>query len=260
MSALGGKIAWITGAGSGIGQAAAVELATAGALVVISGRRSEALDQTRQMVSAAGGQAEKLPLDVAERKQVTHAAHEILERHGRIDILVNSAGLNVPKRHWNDVALESWDQVHGVNLNGAFYCTAMALPAMRERREGLVINISSWYGRHDGYLAGPAYNSSKRALSAMTASLNIEEGVNGIRGCVIFPGEVATPILKVRPAPPSEEEQARMLKPADLARVVRFVAEAPAHVCFNEIVVSPTWNRMILGGADLQLAPRVGDG
>jgi NADP-dependent 3-hydroxy acid dehydrogenase YdfG len=257
VSTLSGKIAWITGAGSGIGQAAAVELATAGALAVISGRRSEALEETRGLVSAAGGQVEKMPLDVAERKQVTHAVHEILERHGRIDVLVNCAGTNVPKRHWNELALESWEQVLGVNLNGAFYCTAAALPAMRERRDGVVINVSSWYGRYDGYLAGPAYNASKHALASMTASLNIEEGVNGIRGCVIYPGEVATSILKARPVPPSAEDQARMLQPADLARVVRFVAEAPPHVCLNEIVVSPTWNRMILGGADLQLAPKV---
>lgn len=257
MSTLSGKIAWITGAGSGIGQAAAVELATAGALAVISGRRSEALEETRGLVSAAGGQVEKMPLDVAERKQVTHAVHEILERHGRIDVLVNCAGTNVPKRHWNELALESWEQVLGVNLNGAFYCTAAVLPAMRGRRDGVVINISSWYGRHDGYIAGPAYNAAKHALASMTASLNIEEGVNGIRGCVIYPGEVATSILKARPVPPSAEDQARMLQPADLARVVRFVAEAPPHVCLNEIVVSPTWNRMILGGADLQLAPKV---
>jgi NADP-dependent 3-hydroxy acid dehydrogenase YdfG len=257
VSTLSGKVAWITGAGSGIGQAAAVELATAGALVVISGRRSEALEETRGLVSAGGGEVEKLPLDVAERKQVTHAAHEILERHGRIDVLVNCAGANVPKRHWNELALESWEQVLGVNLNGAFYCTAAVLPAMRGRRDGVVINISSWYGRHDGYIAGPAYNAAKHALASMTASLNIEEGVNGIRGCVIYPGEVATSILKARPVPPSAEDQARMLQPADLARIVRFVAEAPPHVCLNEIVVAPTWNRMILGGADLQLAPKV---
>ncbi|MCL4798662.1 MAG: SDR family oxidoreductase [Burkholderiales bacterium] len=259
MSASSGRIAWITGAGSGIGQAVAVELAGAGALVVISGRRSEALEETRALVTAAGGRVEKMPLDVAERKQVAHAAHEILERHGRIDVLVNCAGTNVPKRHWNELALESWERVLGVNLNGAFYCTAAALPAMRARRDGVVINVSSWYGRYDGYLAGPAYNASKHALASMTASLNIEEGVNGIRGCVIFPGEVATAILKARPVPPSTEEEARMLKPADLARIVRFVAEAPPHMCLNEIVVSPTWNRMILGGADLQLAPKTGE-
>ena len=151
---------------------------------------------------------------------------------------------------------DSWDHVRAVNLDGAFYCTAATLPAMRERRDGLVISISSWFGRHDGYLAGPAYNASKHAMASMSASLNIEEGANGIRSCVIFPGEVATEILKVRPVQPSAEDIARMLKPEDLGRLVRFLAEAPPHMCINEIVVSPTWNRMILGGADLQLAPK----
>jgi NADP-dependent 3-hydroxy acid dehydrogenase YdfG len=252
------KVAWVTGAGSGIGQAAAIELARAGALVVVSGRRSEALEDTRQRITQSGGRVEKLPLDVSDRKQVEHAAHEIIERHGRIDVLVNAAGLNVPKRHWSDMAPESWDHVRGVNLDGAFYCAAAALPAMRERRDGLVINISSWFGRYDGYLAGPAYNAAKHAVAAMTASLNIEEGVNGIRACVIFPGEVATAILKVRPVQPRPEDVARMLRPEDLGRLVRFVAEAPPHMCLNEVVVSPTWNRMILGGADLQLAPKTG--
>ncbi len=250
------KVAWVTGAGSGIGQAAAIELARAGALVVASGRRSEALEDTRQRITHLGGRIEKMPLDVSDRKQVQHAAHEIIERHGRIDILVNAAGLNVGKRHWNDMAPESWDHVRGVNLDGAFYCAAAALSAMRERRDGLVINISSWFGRYDGYLAGPAYNASKTAMAAMSASLNFEEGVNGIRSCVIFPGEVATDILKVRPVKPGPEEIARMLRPEDLGRLVRFLAEAPPHMCLNEIVVSPTWNRMILGGADLQLAPK----
>lgn len=258
MSEMSEKIAWVTGAGSGIGQAAAVELAQAGTLVVISGRRSEALEDTRSLVTRDGGRVEKMPLDVADRKQVQHAAHEILERHGRIDLLVNAAGLNVPKRHWSDMAPESWDHVRAVNLDGAFYCTAAVLPTMRERRDGLVINISSWFGRHDGYLAGPAYNASKHAMASMSASLNIEEGINGIRSCVIFPGEVATEILKVRPVQPSAEDIARMLRPEDLGRLVRFLAEAPPHVCFNEIVVSPTWNRMVLGGADLQLAPKTG--
>jgi len=256
VSTMNGKIAWITGAGSGIGQAAATELARAGTLVVVSGRRSEALERTRSLVMQDGGQLEKMPLDVADRKQVQRAAHEILDRHGRIDVLVNAAGLNVPKRHWSDMAPDSWDHVRSVNLDGAFYCAAAVLPGMRERRDGLVINISSWFGRYDGYLAGPAYNASKHAMAAMTASLNIEEGVHGIRACVIFPGEVATEILKVRPVQPSPEDVARMLRPEDLGRLVRFVAEAPPHMCLNEIVVSPTWNRMIVGGADLQLAPK----
>ncbi len=258
MGAVRGKVAWLTGAGSGIGQAGALELAQAGATVVISGRRAEALEETRRLVVAAGGEVEKLPLDVSDRAQVAHAAKALLDRHGRCDILVNSAGLNVPRRLYKDLAPEDWDRVIGINLNGALYCTTAVLPAMRARRDGLVINISSWLGRWVGYLGGPAYGASKHAMATLTHHLNLEEGMNGIRGCVIYPGEVATPILKSRPVPPAQADIDRMLKPEDLGRAIRFVAEQPPHVCLNEIVITPTWNRMYLGGKEIPLGPRAG--
>ncbi|MGH8682328.1 MAG: SDR family oxidoreductase [Burkholderiales bacterium] len=258
MGALSGKVAWVTGAGSGIGQAGAMELAKAGATVVISGRRAEALEDTRKLVTAAGGEIEKLPLDVADRKQVAHAANALLERHGRCDILVNSAGLNVPKRLYKDLVPEDWDKVIGINLNGALYCMTAVLPAMRAQKDGLVINISSWLGRWVGFLGGPAYGASKHALATITHHLNLEEGVNGVRGCVIYPGEVATPILKTRPVPPAQGDIDRMLKPADLGRTIRFVAEQPPHVCLNEIVITPAWNRLYVGGKELALGPKVG--
>ena len=258
MATLNGKVAWITGAGSGIGQAGAVELAKAGVAVVISGRRAEALEETRKLVTAAGGVIEKLPLDVADKRQVAHAAKELLDRHGRCDILVNSAGLNVPKRLYKDLVPEDWDKVIGINLNGALYCLTALLPAMRAQKGGLVINISSWLGRWVGYLGGPAYGASKHAMATITHHLNLEEGMHGIRGCVIYPGEVATPILKTRPVPPSQEDIDRMLKPEDLGRTIRFVAEMPPHVCLNEIVITPTWNRLYLGGKELALGPKTG--
>jgi NADP-dependent 3-hydroxy acid dehydrogenase YdfG len=258
MGALSGKVAWLTGAGSGIGQQGALELAKAGAVVVISGRRAEALEDTRKLVTAAGGEVEKLPLDVSDRRQVAHAAKDLLDRHGRCDILVNSAGLNVPKRLYRDLVPEDWDKVIGINLNGALYCTTAVLPAMRVRKDGLVINISSWLGRWVGYLGGPAYGASKHAMATITHHLNLEEGMNGIRGCVIYPGEVATPILKSRPVPPAQEDIDRMLKPEDLGRTIRFVAEQPPHVCLNEIVITPTWNRLYLGGKEIPLGPKIG--
>jgi len=258
MGTLSGKVAWITGAGSGIGQAGAVELARAGATVVISGRRAEALEETRKLVADAGGKVDPLPLDVADKKQVARAAKELLDRHGRCDILVNSAGLNVPKRLYKDLVPEDWDKVIGINLNGALYCTTAVLPAMRAQQGGLVINISSWLGRWVGYLGGSAYGASKHALATLTHHLNLEEGMNGIRGCVIYPGEVATAILRARPVPPAQEDIDRMLKPDDLGRTIRFVAEQPAHVCLNELVITPTWNRMYLGGKELSLGPRLG--
>jgi NADP-dependent 3-hydroxy acid dehydrogenase YdfG len=253
---LEGKVAWITGAGSGIGQSAALELARSGAAVIVSGRRASALAETGELVRKSGGRADAVPLDVSDREAVGRAGADIVRRHGRVDILVNSAGLNVPNRFFRNVTAKDWDHVMGINLNGALYCMLAVLPSMRDRRDGLVINVSSWFGRYPSYMGGPAYNASKRALATITEQINLEEGHRGIRGCAIFPGEVATPILKSRPKPVSAEDQARMLQAEDLGRLIRFVAETPARVCLNEIVISPTWNRLVLGGADISLAPK----
>ncbi|BBK29553.1 NADP-dependent 3-hydroxy acid dehydrogenase YdfG [Stella humosa] len=251
MGTLAGKIAWITGAGSGIGLAGAHALAEAGATVVLSGRRAGPLDEAVAAIAAAGGRAETLALDVTNADAVQAAAAGIADRHGRVDILVNNAGSNAPNRYWKNMTPADWNFVVGVNLNGPLYCTQAVLPGMRARRDGLVINIASWAGKFDTLLTGPAYNATKHGLVSMTMSLNIEECVNGIRGTVICPGEVATPIMQKRPVPPSAEEMARMLKPEDLGRTIRFVAEMPPHACVHEILMAPTWNRMWLGGDDL---------
>jgi len=257
MAVLKGKVAWVTGCGSGIGQAGAVELARSGATVVVSGRRESALAETEALIKQAGGGVEAQAVDITDRDAVARAAAAILARHGRVDILVNCAGVNIPKRFFRDLAAAEWDRVVDINLNGALYCTLAVLPLMRERRDGLVINIGSWFARYPGYVGGAAYNAAKQALTAMTHQLNLEEGLHGIRGCVIHPGETVTPMQRARPRPPSPEDQARMLKMEDLGRVVRFVAESPAHVCLNEIVITPTWNRLILGGGEMLLAPRI---
>jgi NADP-dependent 3-hydroxy acid dehydrogenase YdfG len=247
---LQGKVAWITGAGSGIGLAAARELAAAGATVVMSGRRVEVLARE----AAAIPRAEAEPLDVSDAAAVERVASAILARHGRLDILVNSAGLNTPRRFWRDQTVAGFGEVVRVNLDGSFHCVHAVLPTMRAQRAGLVINVASWAGRHVMALVGPAYNAAKHAVVALTETINIEEGVHNIRACAICPGEVATPILERRPVPPSPEERARMLQPEDLGRTIRWVAEQPDHVCVNEILISPTWNRIYLGGPDIQPA------
>lgn len=249
---LQGKVAWITGAGSGIGLAAAHELAAAGAAVVMSGRRAEALARAAERIRAGGGVAETEPLDVSDQAAVARAAAAILARYGRIDILVNSAGLNTPNRFWRDQTVAGFNEVVRINLDGTFHCVHAVLPSMRLRRDGLIVNIASWAGRHVMALVGPAYNAAKHAVVALTETINIEEGMNNIRACAICPGEVATPILERRPVPPSPEERAKMLQPEDLGRTIRWVAELPAHVCVNEILISPTWNRIYLGGPDIQ--------
>jgi NADP-dependent 3-hydroxy acid dehydrogenase YdfG len=246
---LKGKVAWITGGGSGIGLAGAVELARAGAHVVISGRSAETLKKAEKEIREAGS-CEVIALDVASQKEVAKAATEIQKRRGHIDILVNSAGINVPKRSFQNVSVEGWDQVVAINLSGMFYCCHAVLPGMRARKEGLVINVSSWAGRYASVLTGPAYNATKRAVIALTESITIEECANGIRATSILPGEVATPILEKRPIPPSKEERARMAQAEDLGKAIRFVATMPARTCINEMVIAPTWNRLILGGLE----------
>lgn len=241
---LAGKVAWVTGAGSGIGQAGARALAEDGAMVIASGRRRDALEATAKQIAAGGGKAEIEVLDVADAKAVAATAAGILKRHGRVDILVNSAGLNVTKRNWDNVDAEGWDTVVGIDLDGAFYATRAVLDAMRQRKDGLVINVSSWAGRYDSYLTGPAYNAAKHGLVAMTAHLNMAEGKNGIRACVICPGEVNTPILDKRPIPVPPEVRAKMLQPADMGETIRFLARLPAHVCISEMVIAPTNNRL----------------
>jgi NADP-dependent 3-hydroxy acid dehydrogenase YdfG len=246
MAELDGKVAWITGAGSGIGEAAARALAEDGATVVLTGRRPEPLETVAAAIREAGGKAETAPADVSDAGAVMAIGADLAERHGRIDILVNSAGLNATNRHWPDLTTEAWDQVLDVNLSGAFYTVHAVLPQMRSQRDGLIVNISSWAGKYDTLLTGPAYNASKHGLVAMNAQLNLEEGKNGIRACVICPGEVNTPILDTRPIPVPDEEKARMLQAEDLGETIRFVATMPPRVCLNEILVSPTWNRLAL--------------
>ncbi|QBK04128.1 SDR family NAD(P)-dependent oxidoreductase [Hylemonella gracilis] len=242
---LQGQIAWVTGAGSGIGLAGAQALAAAGATVVLSGRRASVLETAAETVRAQGGKAEVEVLDVSDATAVSAVAARILARHaGRIDVLLNSAGTNTPKRFWRDQSVEGWRQVLATNLDSIFYTTHAVLPAMRARGGGLVINVSSWAGVHHPKLTGPAYNGSKHAVTAMTETINMEDGVHGIRACCICPAEVATPILDTRPVPPSAEERSRMLQPDDLGRTIRFIAELPPGVCINQLIISPAWNRM----------------
>jgi NADP-dependent 3-hydroxy acid dehydrogenase YdfG len=244
-SPLKGKTAWITGGGSGIGLAGGLELARAGAHIVISGRSHETLAAAEKQIKAIGS-CEAIALDVGNKLAVAKAA----ERIGRVDILVNSAGINDPKRNFFNVSTEAWDRIVGINLSGMFYCVHAVLPGMRSRKDGLIINVSSWAGRYPSTLTGPAYNATKHAVVALTESINMEEGLHGIRATSILPGEVATPILEKRPVPPTPEVRAKMLQAEDLGKTVAFIASLPARACINEIIVSPTHNRFYFGGLE----------
>jgi NADP-dependent 3-hydroxy acid dehydrogenase YdfG len=240
-----GKVAWITGGGSGIGLAGGIELARAGAHVVLSGRNHETLAAAERQIKAAGS-CEAIALDVSNKQAVAKAA----ERIGRVDILVNSAGINDPKRNFFNVSADAWDRIVGINLSGMFYCVHAVLPGMRSRKDGVIINVSSWAGRYASTLTGPAYNATKHAVVALTESINMEEGLNGIRATSVLPGEVATPILEKRPVPPTPEVRAKMLQAEDLGKTILFIASLPARACINELIISPTHNRFYFGGLE----------
>jgi NAD(P)-dependent dehydrogenase (short-subunit alcohol dehydrogenase family) len=246
---LDGRVVWVTGGGSGIGRAAAIELARAGARVVISGRRREALEQVVAEIATQGGDAAAEPLDVTDGAAAASIAATIFNKRRRLDVVVVAAGNNIPNRKWSELTHADWMDVHAANTHGAFFCIHAALPYMRRQREGVIINVGSWGGRFALKLTGAAYAASKRALMAMTESLNMEEWQSGIRACVILPAAVNTPFLRKRATPVPEATLASMLQPEDIARVVRFVAESPPHVCVNEILISPTENYVYIHSA-----------
>ncbi|MEH6546645.1 MAG: SDR family oxidoreductase, partial [Sneathiella sp.] len=209
------KIAWITGAGTGIGQAAAVSLASAGMNVILSGRRRTNLDETAELVRTFGIEPVIEELDVADATAVERVVARIGEKFGRLDIAVLSAGINVKARSWNDVSTKGWDDVISIDLNGAFYCCSAVLPIMRKRKSGLIINVASWAGVHVSKMTGPAYNAAKHGMVAMSESINMEEAIHGIRSCALCPGEVATPILDNRPVPITDDQKEVMLQAED---------------------------------------------
>jgi NADP-dependent 3-hydroxy acid dehydrogenase YdfG len=237
---LAGKIVWITGAGSGIGEAAAHALAGAGASVVLSGRTKSKLDH---VAAAIGVRAHVAQCDVSVATEVETTAAGILSQFGRIDILVNNAGLNIPDRDWNKLTPTGVDSVISANLASAFYCTTAVLPAMRAQGGGLLIHTASFAGRFISPLGGPAYTAAKHGVVAMSHSLNMAECINNIRSSVVLPGEVATPILDRRPTPVSAEDRARMVQSEDVGDLILYIANLPGRVVLNEVMIAPTWNR-----------------
>jgi len=241
VSFLNGKIAWVTGAGTGIGRGIAVALAEAGMDVVLSGRRRTPLDEVAKLVESKGRRALTVPLDVMDRDGIARVVTDITDTLGDIHLLVNNAGMNTTKRTATEMNPEDWDRVVDVNLTGAFNCFRGVFPGMKSRREGMVVNISSMAGRQVSLLGGAAYTASKHAMVALTHSINLEAAEYGIRASVICPGEVDTPIIAQRPLPVSQKRQSLMLKPEDLGATVAFVANMPPHVTIPELWILPTY-------------------
>ena len=197
MQNLNGKIAWITGAGSGIGRAAAMALASEGATVVLTGRRKQPLDEVARTVKANGGNAFVQTGDLTRATTAPRVAKAIQTKLGRIDILVNNAGVNILKRSWQELQPDGADEVMEGNLLSAFYCVLAVLPIMRAQRDGLLIHTASWAGRFVAPLAGAAYVAAKHGVVAMSHSINHEECVNGIRSSVVCPrpGACSSPAM-----------------------------------------------------------------
>ncbi|MDA8250759.1 MAG: SDR family oxidoreductase [Rhodospirillales bacterium] len=250
---LHGKVAWVTGATSGIGEATALTLAAEGATVVLTGRRVANLEDVAGRIRQAGGTAHVQAGDLGSSSAVRGIADWIGSELQRLDILVNNAGMNITARAWRDLQPEGLDEVVQTNLSGAFYCAMAALHLMRPQRDGVLIHTASFAGRYVNPRGGPAYTAAKHAVVAMSHSINMEECVNGIRSTAVCPGEVATAILDKRPVPVSSEDRAKMVQPQDCADLIRYIACLPPHVCINEVLITPTWNRTYVAGLQRRL-------
>ena len=228
----------VTGAGSGVGRAIALKFAAEGWTVALVGRRAEPLAETAALAGPKDRRMGIFPCDISAADDVEKMAAAVREQLGDVDVLVNSAGMNVPRRSFAALSLEDWHSVLATNLHGAYYCVRAFLPRMRERGTGTIININSDVGKVARDLAGPAYVSSKFGLSGLTQQINAEERQNGVRACSICPRDINTPLLDKRPQPPTSEARAKMLQPEDLAACVWLVATLPARAIVEEISLS----------------------
>lgn len=233
------KTALITGAGSGMGEAIAVDLANAGLKVALVGRDRAKLEQTVARFEPDRGQSLIEPCDVADREAVDAMVKRVLRAFGQVDLLVCNAGINVNPRSLEALDPANWDRMIATNLTGAFNLVHFVLPSMKQRKHGLIIQVASIAGKRSSVLGGAGYSASKFGQAALGICLGREERLNGIKSSVIYPGEVNTPILDKRPVPVPEERRAAILQPQDVAAAVRFLAELPARANVPELVITP---------------------
>ena len=232
------KVAVITGAGSGVGRATAVKLAQSGWTVVLIGRTEATLKATAALTKKAES-CTIAPLRIGDLEGTNKIAADILQRFGRIDLVVNAAGTNVPKRSLEVLSMADYHEMMDSNLNGAFYLIQAFLPSMRKQKSGTVVNIVSDAGRQASPKAGPGYVVSKFGMVGLTQAVNAEERPNGIRACAILPGDIDTPLLDKRPAPPNSDARARMLQPEDVADCVMLAATLPERAVIEELLIRP---------------------
>ena len=237
-----GRVVWVTGAGSGMGRAAAVHAAARGWRVAITGRRREALEDAARQVAHAGGEALVIAGDVRAPDLVDQAVGSIEQRWGRLDALVLAAGLNTPHRTWREQRFEEFRAVVDTNLVAVAQMIDVALPALR-RDGGVVVVVSSYAAWRFSPGAGVAYSASKAALASLCQTLNAEEADHGVRATHLCPGDVNTNFLLHRPNVPDADARNVMLSTQDVARAVQFVLDAPPHVRIDELVISPVAQR-----------------
>ncbi len=237
------KVCIITGGGSGIGRASGLMMAEEGAVVVAVGRTASKVENVRDEIVGNGGTAEAYGVDVGDKDSITEMVSKVLDRFGKVDVLVNNAGHSSPHRMLLTTTPEDLRSVYESNLSGSVYCTQAVVPSMKEAGQGTIINVSSMAGLTGSPLAGMSYSAAKAAVINFTGFLNTELRNTGIRASVVIPGEVDTPILDGRPVVPSAEARETMVTAEDTAEAITLIARLPQRAAIPELVIRPTWLR-----------------
>ena len=241
---LAGKVALVTGASSGIGEATAVALAEAGAAVAIGARRRDRLDALAGKLRDGGARVLQLDLDVTDEQACSAAVSRTREELGGLDVLVNNAGVMLLGTIVG-ADTEDWRRMVQTNLMGVLYMTAAAIDGMVEQGAGDIVNVSSVAGRTARKGAG-VYNASKWAVNAFSESLRQEVTGRGVRIGLVEPGAVATELTDHITQPEAKETSRanaasmRTLQSEDIARAVLYLVTQPPHVAVNEVLVRPT--------------------
>jgi clavulanate-9-aldehyde reducatase len=232
-----GPVGLITGAGSGIGAAAAVEFARLGARLTLASLPTPGLSQTVTAVEHAGGAAVAVEVDVRDAHAVRELVDRAVERHGRLDFLLANAGV-ADQELASEADPAVWQRLIETNLLGLMYCVRYALPHMQRQRAGHILLMASSSGR-EAYVGEPAYIASKWGVIGFGHSVRMEVARYGIRVTLIEPGAVDTPLTRGAPKVRPLIESIDPLLPDDVARAVVFAYQQPSHVVINELALRP---------------------
>lgn len=227
---LTGRVAIVTGGGSGIGRACCRKLAEYGAQVVAADVNLEGAQKTAEDIEAAGGKAYAAALNVLELDSVKALMQLVEEKSGRIDILVNSAGI-LDSTRLPDMTVERWDRMIDINLRGTFFCCQQVVPYMEKNKKGAIVNISSQAGQVGGWMAGVNYSATKGGVLALTKALARHCGPMGIRVNDVAPGQIATEMTASRGDTPEGITLGRLGTAEDVANGVYFLASDLSDFC-----------------------------